>query len=139
VLTACGGSDGGTKVGPTTSVAPPTIARDVTTTSGVPGPTNPEGVAKALLAAWKAGDRTAAARAATPAAAGELFARPYATNTAPTEPWTFRECQVQTPGAAAVCTFTGQNTELDMHVGSTGPGQPLLVIDIRFRGTGATP
>ena len=77
----------GITVAPTTSVAPTTAApttepattTPATTSSTVPtiAATTPEAAARGLYAAWKAGDRTAAAAFGATAAIDSLFARPY--------------------------------------------------------------
>jgi len=139
LTTAACGSGGGAK--PTsTSVKPPTTRPVATTRTTLAGPTNPEPIARALYAAWKTGDRAAAAKVATAPAVAEQFARPYQpiqTSTGPMDPYIFRECVTQKPGESAVCTFTGQDSELDMQVGTTGPGQPLVVVAVKFVATGA--
>ena len=138
LLTACGGGGSTTKVGPTTSVAPPSSTAIPPSSTTLPGPTNPEGLARGLYDAWKAGDRAAAARYATPSAVNEVFARPFKqvqTNAGPTDQYKFKDCQVQASGSAGVCTFTAQDSELDMTIGVPSPGQPLVVVSVKFQDT----
>ena len=138
MLAACGGGGTTTKVGPTTSIAPPSTTAIPSSSTTLPGPTNPEGVARGLFDAWKAGDRNAAARFATPSAVSEVFARPFKqvqTAAGPTDQYKFKACQVQVSGSAGVCTFTAQDSELAMTTGTPGPGQPLVVVVVRFQDT----
>jgi len=137
MLAACGGG-GGTKVGPTTSIAPPSTTAIPSSSTTLPGPTNPEGLARGLFDAWKAGDRGAAARFGTPSAVNEVFARPFKqiqTSGGPTDQYKFKACQVQASGSAGVCTFTAQDSELDMTIGVPSPGQPLVVVSVKFQDT----
>ena len=139
LLAACGGGGSSTKVGPTTSVAPPSTTAIPPSSTTLPGPTNPEGLARGLFDAWKAGDRGAAARFATPSAVNEVFARPFKqvqTNAGPTDQYKFKDCQVQASGSAGVCTFTAQDSELDMTIGTSGAGRPLAVTGVKFQDTG---
>ena len=140
MLAACGGGGSTTKVGPTTSIAPPSTTAIPSSSTTLPGPTNPEGIARGLFNAWKAGDRGTAARFATPSALNEVFARPFKqvqTSAGPTDQYKFKACQVQASGSAGVCTFTAQDSELDMTIGTPGPGEPLVVIVVKFQDMGA--
>jgi hypothetical protein len=115
ILTACGeGSPAVTTSSPsTTALAPTTIPSTSSSTTSsssptrttarpattVPAPASPETAAKALFAAWAAGDRAAAAKVARPAAVDGIFARPWQA----TDGWSFSECN----GAAGstICTW----------------------------------
>ena len=106
------------------------------TTSASAAPTTPEGYAQALYAAWKAGDRNAAAKVASPEAVNQIFQFPYQpiqTNAGPQDPYQFRGCE----GAAGstFCTWAGQdNAQIVEQVRNTTGGLPILVIDVKRQG-----
>jgi hypothetical protein len=60
-----------------TTAVPPTTATPPATTTASPRAPSTDSAAGALLAAWKASDRAAAALVADAAAIDALFARPY--------------------------------------------------------------
>jgi cytoskeletal protein RodZ len=106
----------------TTTTAPAsttTTVRPTTTTM----PTTAQGFAQALLAAWAAGDREAAAAVATPEAVTDTFALTY-------QPWTFAECS----GAAGstICRYTSPAGELLVQVRNLTGGLPMTVTGVRF-------
>ena len=102
LLAACGG--GGTSATTATTAGPTTIAaaaRPTTSTASsavslIPQ-TSPDVAAVALLNAWRAGDRVAAARVATPDAVASLFAQPP-------QSFSARGCQDPIGGRSA-CSF----------------------------------
>jgi hypothetical protein len=109
-----------------TTVAAATTTSVLRSTTTVAA-TTPEGRARALYAAWTAGDRTAAANAAQPAAVTALFARPWQAG----DGWTFGECT----GAAGsvICTWRrpgGQ--EVLFRVQNATGGAPVTVAEVRF-------
>jgi hypothetical protein len=122
--------------GPAPTTAPPSTSPSTTvpaTTTSAPRATttavaaSPEGRARALYAAWMAGDRAAAANAAQPAAVTALFARPWQAG----DGWTFAECS----GAAGsvICTWrrpAGQ--EVLFRVQNATGGAPVTVAEVRF-------
>lgn len=108
----------------TTTPATNTTAPRSTTTAVT---SSPEGRARALYAAWMAGDRAAAASAARPEAVTALFARPWQA----ADGWTFGECT----GAAGsvICTWRrpgGQ--EVLFRVQNATGGAPVTVAEVRF-------
>ena len=103
----------------TTTTAP----RSTTTVAAA----SPEGRARALYAAWMAGDRAAAANAARAEAVTALFTRPWQAG----DGWTFAECT----GAAGsvICTWRrpgGQ--EVLFRVQNAAGGAPVTVAEVRF-------
>ena len=109
-----------------TTVAPATTTTVLrSTTTGAAA--SPEGRARALYAAWTAGDRAAAANSARPEAVTALFARPWQA----ADGWTFAECT----GAAGsvICTWRrpgGQ--EVLFRVQNAAGGAPVTVAEVRF-------
>src|SRR5260370_29124762 len=86
VASADGG--GGSHAATTTTTAP------ATTTTAVGA--DPQGFAVALYNAWKAGDRVAASRVASPDAVNQMFATPYQaqpSSSGPVDPYSFQGCQ----------------------------------------------
>lgn len=109
-----------------TTATPATTTTAPRATSTVAG-ASPEGRARALYAAWMAGDRAAAANAARPEAVTALFARPWQA----ADGWTFAECT----GAAGsvICTWRrpgGQ--EVLFRVQNATGGAPVTVAEVRF-------
>lgn len=106
------------------------------TTQASAAPTTPEGYAQALYAAWKAGDRNAAAKVASPEAVNQIFQfayEPIQTNAGPQDPYQFRGCE----GAAgsSFCTWAGQdNAQIIEQVRNDTGGLPILVIDVKRAG-----
>jgi hypothetical protein len=111
-----------------------------TTTTTVPAPStsppvnaDPQGYAVALYNAWKAGDRVAAAKVASPQAVNLMFATPYQaqpSTSGPVDPYSFEGCQ----GAAGstICSWqaSGLGT-ISMRVRNTTGGLPVLVVDVQ--------
>jgi hypothetical protein len=112
-LSACGSSSGqATSTSVTTATAPastttpttvaptPTSTVASTTTVALPADLQPSDAdaAAALIAAWKSGNRTAAAQVATAAAVNTLFASPYAGQTVIS-----RGCSVSFP--PLICSY----------------------------------
>ena len=107
-----------------------------TTTASQPLPTTPEGFAQALYAAWKAGDRDAAARVASPEAVDQIFQfayQPIQTNAGPQDPYQFRDCE---PAAGSLyCTWAGQdNAQIIEQVRTETGGLPILVTGVQRQG-----
>jgi flagellar basal body-associated protein FliL len=106
------------------------------TTSASAAPTTPEGYAQALYAAWKAGDRSAAAQVASPEAVNQIFQfayEPIQTNAGPQDPYQFRGCE----GAAGstFCTWAGQDTaQIVEQVRNDTGGLPILVVGVQRQG-----
>lgn len=108
-----------------------TLAVTTTTTPAVSA--DPQGYAVALFNAWKAGDRGAASRVASPDAVNLLFAVPYQaqpSTSGPVDPYSFGGCQ----GAAGstICSWqsSGSGTIM-MRVRNVTGGLPVLVVDIQ--------
>ena len=104
LLTACGGGGGGGKSTPSATTNPPspspsTATQTTTTTTQVSQipQASPDAAAVAVLNAWRAGDRAAAARVATPTAIATLFAQPP-------QGFSSRGCQDPLAGRSA-CSF----------------------------------
>jgi len=88
----------------------------------------PEASAKALFAAWTAGDRAAAAKVAQASAVDTLFARAWRA----ADGWAFSECS----GAAGstICTWKRTSGEqLLMRVQNATGGGSVSVAEIRFQ------
>jgi hypothetical protein len=114
-------------------------AAATTTTTTVPATTtsvlsaDPQGFAVTLFNAWKAGDRTAAAQAASLQAVDQLFAVAYQaqpSTTGPVDPYSFQGCQ----GAAGsiVCSWQAQGIgTITMRVRNATGGLPVLVVDVQ--------
>ncbi len=148
------GTTPGTRATGTTGTAVPATARPGTTatstitppstapttrppTSAPPGsgtpappPTTPDGFAKALVDAWKAGDQTAAAQVAEAPAVAKLFASPDQDPTS----YVFLDCG----GAAGstICRFNSGSETLLVYVRNTTGGLPMMVTDVRITGAG---
>ncbi len=109
----------------TTTVAP-------TTTTTVVG-ADPQGYAVALFNAWKAGDRVAAGRVASPDAVNQLFATPYQAQPSTggsVDPWSFEGCQGA--AGATICTWKTQGTSaIAMRVRNSTGGLPVLVVEVQ--------
>ena len=107
-----------------------------TTAASQSAPSTPEGYAQALYAAWKAGDRNAAAKVASPDAVNQIFQfayQPIQTNAGPQDPYQFRGCE----GAAGstFCTWAGQdNAQIVEQVRNDTGGLPILVVDVKRQG-----
>lgn len=124
VVASSGG--GSTHAASTTTTIPAT-----TTTPAISA--DPQGYAVALYNAWKAGDRVAASRVASPQAVNQIFAVPYqaqASTRGPVDPYSSQGCQ----GAAGstICSWqaVGLST-ITMRVRNTTGGLPVLVVDVQ--------
>ena len=139
--TATPRSSAGTIPGTTQKPATSTTTTASTTrpsTSAAPGsstppttaPTTPDGFAKALVEAWKAGDQAAAANVAEAPAVAKLFA---ATDQDPAS-YVFLDCG----GAAGstICRFNSGSETLLVSVRNTTGGLPMIVTDVRITGAG---
>ena len=110
-----------------------TTTTALTPTTAAPSCATTQSCAQALYAAWKQGDQTAAAQVAAPAAVTKMFAHPYAaiqTSSGPQDPFRFTDCT----GAAgsAICTFDGQNQQLQMLVRNSTGGLPIQVQEVKW-------
>jgi hypothetical protein len=116
---------GGPHAATTTTTAP------ATTTTAVGA--DPQGYAVALYNAWKAGDRVAASRVASPDAVNQMFATPYQaqpSSNGPVDPYSFQGCQ----GAAGsmICTWQASGIgTITMRVRNTTGGLPVLVVEVQ--------
>jgi hypothetical protein len=86
-----------------------------------------------LYSAWKQGDHPAAAQVAAPVAVTKMFSHPYApiqTSSGPQDPFRFTDCN----GAAgsAICTFDGQNEQIQMRVRNSTGGLPNEVEEVKW-------
>jgi hypothetical protein len=106
------------------------------TTAVAAVPSTPEGYAQALYAAWKAGDRNAAGKVASPDAVNQIFQfayQPIPTNAGAQDPYQFRGCE----GAAGStsCTWAGQgNAQIIETVRNDTGGLPILVVGVQRQG-----
>ncbi len=126
----------------TTTTTSSTTRESTTSTKQTPtsaAPTDAAGFAQALYDAWKAGDQTAAATVANPAAVAAMFAQTYAAADGPdgpAEPYTFADCS----GAAGstICSFHSTSTSqvLLMTVRNTTGGEPMLVTGVKITAAG---
>jgi hypothetical protein len=137
---ACGGDDGAaagaggattsSSGGATTTTAAPTTATTPaptvpTTVAQVPQPSGPAAV-DALLAAWRAGDRTAALTVADPAPVDTLFGIAPETGQA-------RGCNSGAVNPTITCVFRLQAGELSVRATPRGGG---FVVDFVILGSG---
>lgn len=113
---------------PTTQ--PPRTAPPGSSTPTAPAPTTPDGFAKALVEAWKAGDQAAATQVAEAPAVAKLFA---AADQDPAS-YVFLDCG----GAAGstICRFNSGSETLLVSVRNTTGGLPMIVTDVRITGAG---
>ncbi len=124
-VVASSGDGGNTHAATTTTTVAPTTTTVVSA--------DPQGYAVALFNAWKAGDRGAASRVASPDAVNQMFAVPYqaqqSTN-GPVDPFSFEGCQ----GAAGstICTWKAQGVStIALRVRNTTGGLPVLVVEVQ--------
>jgi len=126
-----------TSAAPTTtaSTTPSTTGSTIatTTTTTAPSCADTQSCAQALYAAWKQGDRAAAAKVAAPAAVTKMFSHPYApiqTSSGPQDPFRFTNCT----GAAgsAICVFDGQDQQIQMRVRNSTGGLPIEVEEVKW-------
>jgi hypothetical protein len=148
-LAGCSSSSHGTATtvaAPVTTVAPaantlattPNLPPTPTTgapsaTTAAPACATTEACAQALYAAWMQGDQSAAGLVAAPAAVTKMFSRQYApiqTNSGPQNPFQFSGCS----GAAgsSICTFDGQDQQIQMLVRNSTGGLPIQVTEVKF-------
>lgn len=119
-----------TTTSPSTTVtgAPTTAATTPGTTVPLPVITDdPETYAEYLFAAWRNGDRTAAANVASADAVTQMFSKAY-----PAEgPYTFSNCG---PAAGSLyCTWNGQSgSTIQMTVRTLTGGLPVQVQSVTF-------
>jgi len=109
----------------TTTTAPATTATSAPATTVPSGPGNAAGYIHATYDAWAAGDRTAAASVAEPAAVDILFRRTWAQSDA----WTFGRCE----GAAGsvFCVWQRPGEELLLKARNTSGGAPVNAVQFR--------
>lgn len=113
----------------TTTTPPPSVPATTTTsapTTTVPSvPGNASDYIHATFDAWVAGDRTAAARVAEPAAVDTLFARTWTQ----ADSWTFTRCE----GAAGsvFCIWQRPGEELLIKAPNTSGGAPVDSVQFR--------
>jgi len=106
-----------------TSVPPTTAPSRLTTTSVA---SSPESFAEALYAAWRRGDRAAAALVAEPQAVADLFSRRWLES----DGWAFAECTGAT--GSIICAWrrpAGQQLLLRVQAA----GRPPTVSEVRFQ------
>ncbi len=125
-VVASSGDGGSTHAATTTTT---TVAPTTTTVVSA----DPQGYAVALFNAWKAADRAAASRVASPDAVNQMFAVPYqaqSSSNGPVDPFSFEGCQ----GAAGsmICTWKAQGVgTIAMRVRNTTGGLPVLVVEVQ--------
>ncbi len=141
-LGACGRDSPAVSGLPTTAAPAPTTSAPLVATTTTAQPTStttaraatstavasPEAFAKALYAAWTAGDRAAAAKVAEAAAVDALFARRWQA----ADGWAFVDCN----GAAGsvICTWRRPAGEqLLMRVRNLTGGEPVIAAEVRFQ------
>jgi hypothetical protein len=100
VAASCSGTNGTRHAERTTTSTTITVPTSGATTAPTGSCLTPTDAARAVVAAWIAGDRAAAGRCATPDAVATLFTR-----SGSTAGWTFQACDGPDPGVP-VCTFT---------------------------------
>ena len=113
-----------------TTVPAGTTTRPPVTTTTLPLPTlvanDPESYAKYLFAAWRNNDRTAATRAASENAVGQIFVVAFDA----ARGYTFTQCGAA--AGSAYCTWTASNgsSTLVLQVRTATGGQPVQVIGV---------
>jgi hypothetical protein len=130
-----------TVAAPATTVAPVATTPLVTTpiipatspTTVAPACSSTQACAQALYAAWMQGDKATASLVAAPSAVTKMFSRTYATiatNSGPQDPFHFNSCS----GAAGstICTWDGQDQQIQMLVRNSTGGLPILVMEVKF-------
>jgi hypothetical protein len=122
--------DGSDSVSPTTTTTTTTTTETPTaSTVLLPPITNdPQSFAEFLFAAWRNGNRTAAAEVATPEAVDKIFARPYSAQSQ----WALGLCD---PAAGSLyCTWNGTNgAQLVITVRTLTGGLPIKVMYVQFQ------
>lgn len=119
-------------VATTALVTTPTVPGTSPTTAA-PACSSTQACAQALYAAWMQGDKATASLVAAPSAVTKMFSRTYATiatSSGPQDPFHFNSCS----GAAgsAICTWDGQDQQIQMLVRNNTGGLPILVMEVKF-------
>jgi hypothetical protein len=124
-LGGCGSSSRPPATVPTTVTSSTVATTTTTTTTTVPATTlyqpsapqpSREAAANHLVAAWRAGDRAAAATGAAPAAVSTVFAHPF-----PQSGAQFRQCS-QAVAGPSFCDYRIDNGLLDLSVVAVNGG-----------------
>lgn len=104
-----------------TGVAGSTISTEAGASVDSIGAPDPASAAKALYAAWQAGDHDVALLVGEPDVVEQLLAIPFA-------PWQFQACAAALAPGVTTCTFTSEAGPITMTVAATTSISPKVVV-----------